>query len=105
MEGKTHTHLINLSKIKTVPVTIWSGLLDVTCYNSQAHITAEEIGERVTYFRTLPWADHGYWGGPLTPGVYKELETRLINPERRAFPLIGKPSATKEDPQLLFSNN
>ena len=34
MEGKTHTHLINLSKIKTVPVTIWSGLLDVTCYNS-----------------------------------------------------------------------
>lgn len=46
----------------------------------------KEIGERVTYFRTVPWGDHGYWGGPLTLGVYKELEARLIDPELRPFP-------------------
>ena len=86
MQGKTQTDLIDLSKIKNVPVTLWSGLLDTVCANAQAKITVAEIGERVTYFRTVPWGDHGYWGGPLTPGLYKELETRLINPEFRAFP-------------------
>mmetsp|Transcript_25402 Transcript_25402/g.33967 ORF Transcript_25402/g.33967 Transcript_25402/m.33967 type:complete len:96 (-) Transcript_25402:164-451(-) len=86
MSGKTHTDLIELSQIKHVPVTVWSGLLDTVCYNSQAHITVKEIGERVTYFRTIPWADHGYWGGPLSPGIYKELEARLIDPEMRPFP-------------------
>lgn len=42
MSGKHHHHtdLIDLSQIKKVPVTIWSGLLDNTCYNSQAKITA-----------------------------------------------------------------
>ena len=79
--------LIDLSKIKKVPVTIWSGLQDVTCSNAQARITAEEIGERVTYFRTVPWADHGYWGGPLSVGLYNELEERLINPEKKSYPL------------------
>lgn len=93
MEGKTHTDLIDLSQIKTVPVSIWSGLLDVTCSNYQAHITKEEIGERVTYFRTLPWADHGYWGGPLSPGIYKELEARLIDPEKKPYPNGSKPAA------------
>lgn len=41
----------------------------------------------MTYFRTVPWADHGYWGGPLTAGLYKELETRLIDPEKKSYPL------------------
>ena len=36
--------------------------------------------------RDVPWGDHGYWGGPLTTGLYKELEARLINPELRAYP-------------------
>lgn len=74
MRGATHTRLINLGEITKVPVTIWSGLRDVTCSNAQAHITEKEIGGRVTYFRTLPWADHGYWGGPLSVGIYHELE-------------------------------
>jgi len=87
MTGVTHTDLIDLSQIKTVPVTIWSGFLDVTCYNSQAKITEQQIGERVTYFRTVPWANHGYWGGPLTLGLYKELEARLIDPEKKSYPL------------------
>ena len=82
MQGETHTELIDLSQISHVPVTIWSGLLDETCYNSQAKITAAEIGERVTYFRNVPWADHGYWGGPLSEGLYKELQLYLIDPER-----------------------
>ena len=86
MQGETRTELIDLSKIETVPVTLWSGLLDDVCYNSQAKITVQQIGERVTYFRTVPWADHGYWGGPLTVGLYKELEARLINPELRPNP-------------------
>ena len=43
----------------------------------------DEIGERVTYFRTVPWATHLYWGGPLNKGLYKELEQRLIDPEIR----------------------
>ena len=84
--------LIDLSKIKKVPVTIWSGLQDVTCSNAQAHITAQEIGERVTYFRTVPWADHGYWGGPLSTGIYYELEERLINPEKKSYPLSSSNS-------------
>lgn len=90
MTGQTHTKLIDLSQIKKVPVTIWSGMLDDTCYNSQAKITAQEIGERVTYFRNVPWADHGYWGGPLTNGLYKELEMRLIDPEMRPYPHSDK---------------
>lgn len=59
MQGKTQTDLIDLSKIKNVPVTLWSGLLDTVCANAQAKITVAEIGERVTYFRTVPWGDHG----------------------------------------------
>ena len=86
MQDVVETDLINLSSIKHVPVTIWSGFLDTTCANAQALETAKEIGERVTYMRTLPWADHGYWGGPLTGGIYKELEARLINPEMRPNP-------------------
>ena len=88
MDGAIHTRLIDLGQITKVPVSIWSGLLDTTCANAQAHITAKEIGERVTYFRTLPWADHGYWGGPAVEGIYKELEERLINPEKKSYPLL-----------------
>lgn len=97
MTGSTHTRLIDLGKITKVPVTIWSGLQDVTCSNKQARITEKEIGERVTYFRTVPWADHGYWGGPLAMSIYKELEERLINPEKKSYPL------TTAD--LLFLSN
>ena len=79
--------LVDISKIKKVPITLWSGLLDETCSNAQAHITVDTIGERVTYFRTVPWADHVYWGDPLTNGVYKELEARLIDPEKKSYPL------------------
>ena len=53
-----------------------------------------EIGERVTFFRTVPWADHGYWGGPLTVGLYKELEKRLINPEFRPYPHVDSTTIT-----------
>ena len=86
MTGQVESELIDLSNIKHVPVTLWSGLLDTVCANAQAHITVQEIGERVTYFRTVPWGDHGYWGGPLTTGLYHELEARLIDPELRAYP-------------------
>ena len=68
-------------------MTIWSGLLDDVCANSQAHITVNEIGERVTYFRTVAWGDHYWWGdAALNAGLYKELEARLINPEMRTLP-------------------
>ena len=68
-------------------MTIWSGLLDDVCANSQARITAKEIGERNTFFITVPWGDHYWWGGkPLVDGLYKELEARLIDPEIRPYP-------------------
>ena len=86
MQGETITDLIDLSKIKSVPVSIWSGVLDDVCARSQMLITKEIIGERA-YLRTVPWADHGYYGGPLAIGLYKELEARLINPEKKSFPL------------------
>ena len=49
----------------------------------------------MTYFRTVPWGDHYYWGGPLTAGLYKELEERLINPEKKSYPLSS---------QMMFLN-
>ena len=73
-----------------MPVTLWSGLNDHQCYNSYAKITDELIGERVTYFRTVPWATHMYWGGPLTAGLFKELVERLINPEKKSYPLPSR---------------
>ena len=62
-------------------------MLDVTCSNKQARETQKEIGERVTYFRTVPWADHGYWGGPLSDGLFEELVERLTTPEKKSYPL------------------
>ena len=87
MEGETHTELIPLSSINKVPITFWSGLLDQTCSNVQAKKSAAEIGERVTYFRTVPWAWHTYWGGPLTNGLFRELKIYLTDPETRRWPL------------------
>ena len=87
LQGETKTDLIDLSKIKTVPVTIWTGLLDDVCAHTQALITKEEIGERATYLRTVPWGTHTYWGGPAAEGLYKELEERLINPEKKSYPI------------------
>ena len=82
MEGKTHTKLYDLSSIKKVPISIWSGELDVTCSNWEARNTKEIIGERVTHFRTVRAADHGWWGGKVVSDHYlKELERQLIDPE------------------------
>lgn len=86
-QGETTTDLIDLSKLDKVPITVWSGFQDGECSNAQAQIMVDEIGERVTYFRTVPWATHLYWGGPLNKGLYKELEQRLIDPEIRQYPL------------------
>ena len=87
-EGETETDLIDLTKIKKIPITIWSGLQDDECYNWRAAETVSIIGERVTYFRTAPWANHLYWGGPLAAGLFEELVPRLIDPEaHRPFPL------------------
>ena len=74
MQGETHTELYDLSSIKTVPVSIWSGELDVTCSNWEARNTKEIIGERVTHFRTVRGANHGYWGGKVvSDGLFEEL--------------------------------
>ena len=85
MLGDTEAELIDLSKIKKVPITMWSGYQDPVCYNYQAKITAKEIGERVTYFRSIPWAGHGFFGDTLSAGLYDELRIRLIDPERRYY--------------------
>jgi len=87
--------LIDLSKITHTPVTIWSGLNDDVCANSMAHTISKEIGERNTFFITVPWGDHYWWGGiSLTDGLYKMLEARLIDPEKRPYP-HDKPSEEK----------
>ena len=31
-----------------------------------------------------------YWGGPLTAGLFKELVERLINPEKKSYPLPSR---------------
>ena len=97
MLGDTQTTPINLGNITKVPVTMWSGLLDQTCYHSQAEITKREIGERVTYFRTVPWATHTNWGGELALTVLPELVEHLKNPERKSYPL-------PRTAELLFLN-
>ena len=51
-----------------------------------AYWIQEQIGERVQSLRMVPWATHGYWGGPLSNSLYKELEERLINPEKKTKP-------------------
>ena len=38
----------------------------------------------------MPWATHMYWGGPLTAGLFKELVERLINPEKKSYPLPSR---------------
>ena len=85
--GQVETEIIDLSSIKHVPVTMWSGLLDETCYHSQALVTEKEIGERVTYFKTVPWASHTHWGGWVSTGVYWKLRDHLIHPERKSYQL------------------
>ena len=71
-----------------MPVTLWSGFNDDVCANSQALITAAEIGERAVLMRTVPWGDHYWWGGwtALDDGLYKELVAHFKNPEIRPFP-------------------
>lgn len=60
-----------------------------------AHTISKEIGERNTFFITVPWGDHYWWGGiSLTDGLYKMLEARLIDPEMRPYP-HDKPSEEK----------
>ena len=86
MQGKTHTKEYDLSSIKKVPVSIWSGELDVTCSNWEARKTKEKIGERVTHMSTVRAADHGWWGGKVASDHYlKELERQLIDPEPKSY--------------------
>ena len=92
MQGKTHTKLYDLSAIKKVPVSIWTGELDVTCSNWEARNTKEIIGERVTYFRTVRAANHGFWGGKVvSDGLLKELSEQLIDPERKSYSINFDP--------------
>ena len=96
MQGKTHTKEYDLSAIKKVPVSIWSGELDVTCSNWEARNTKELIGERVTHFRTVRGADHGFWGGKVvSDNLVKELSEQLINPENKSYSLNFDPLLTQ----------
>ena len=54
----------------------------MTCSNWQASKIKQEIGDRVTHYRTVRGADHGFWGGKeKTDIIFKELSQWLINPE------------------------
>ena len=84
MEGKTQTDLIDLSSIDKVPVSIFSGELDVTCSNWEATNTKKTIGERVRHFRTVRAVDHGLvWDGGkgVTDELLNEIKESLVNPE------------------------
>ena len=53
------TPLIDLSKIKKVPVGMYVGGQDVTCFPSTAQDIKNEIGAMVTDFVIYPDAGHG----------------------------------------------
>ena len=92
MEGKTKTDLFDLKTINKVPITMWSGELDTTCSNWEARNTKETIGERVTNFRTVRGADHGFWGGKkVSDELFKELAALLINPDPNALNTSYRP--------------
>ena len=92
MQGETHTNPYDLSSIKKVPISIWSGELDVTCSNWEARNTKEIIGERVTHFRTVRAANHGFWGGKVvSDGLLKELAEQLIDPEPKSYSISTEP--------------
>ena len=85
MTGETTTPEYHLDSIKHVPVSIWSGELDVTCSNWQARITKETIGERATHLRTIRGQSHGYWAHLDIPDdLFKEFTAQLIDPEHRS---------------------
>ena len=85
-----------MSAIKKVPISIWSGELDVTCSNWEARNTKDLIGERVTHFRTVRGADHHFWGGKMvTDALMKEFSEQLINPERKSYSINYDPLFTQ----------
>jgi hypothetical protein len=59
--------------------------LDTTCSHATAVEAADEIGERVVEFITVPNATHALWGKPLKEPVYGLLKRSLINPEQESF--------------------
>ena len=88
MQGETKTDLIDLTNIKDVPISIWSGELDVTCSNWEASKTVDTIGNNVIKFRTVRGANHGFWGGKvLTDELFKEFRESLINPRAQDYPI------------------
>lgn len=77
--GEHITPLIPLDHISIVPITMWSGDQDTTCYQWRALETAETIGDSVTEFVKVPNATHS---GPLRAPYYEELRARLIDPTK-----------------------
>lgn len=86
-EGQIITPLIPLYSISRVPVTFWTSELDTTCSHKTAVEAAEEIGERIVEFTTVPNATHALWGRPLEDPIYGMLKESLINPEKKSFDL------------------
>ena len=80
---------MNVEYIKTGSHGAW-------CYNwvvvnlgrleNKARNTKEIIGERVTHFRTVRAANHGFWGGKIVSDqVFLELKHQLIDPENKSY--------------------